>query len=369
MVAQQTLINWAGFLVFLGGCWYVFFYRPSGRERARRQSFLRPNNTTTSKGDVQWSDSDSKKAPKAAKAKAPKKSVKKTVQEVGKKIEASLPSALTSNDDGGDDASPTVSPPSGATANKAPSGKDVSDMLENKGSGPSVLRINASDKPARPNKPQQPRAETPQETKKQRQNRQKNEEAKRQREEAEKERQVLLEKQRRTAREARGEPAKNGIPAKAPATNAWASGRPAGAVESAATQGQLLDTFDPEAVSTTSSSEAATNGTAPTPDSLANSNDWTSGLTEQQQLQMALEDSAWETVPKGKKTRKPKAAEDAAEETTETPVAREPAPVKEAPAKKAATKAPEVKKTQSSYSVLDDLADVGHPLDSDWGVV
>lgn len=246
-------------------------------------------------------------------------------------------------------------------------------MLAPKAAAASVLKIGGSEKPAGQKKPQQQRPETPQETKKQRQNRKKVEEAKAQREADEKERQKLLEKQRRTAREARGEPAKNGLqPAKAPTSNAWASSTPASKVVAAAPaqSGQLLDTFDPDVVSTASSSEAgATNGTAPTPDSMGNSGDWTNGLSEQEQLRMALEDSAWETVPKGKKQRKTKPAEDTAGESTTTSAPQEVQEKETAPVKKVLAKQMENKPPVSRYAALDEITDAGHPMDSEWGVV
>ena len=221
--------------------------------------------------DKKKGDKAAAKAAKAAKAKAPRKSVKSAVQETGNKAEAYLSTASsTAGADADDDLSP-VATPSGHAA-KAPSGRDVSDMLGPQAGAASVLSIKPAEKPARPTKPQAAKVEAPSESKKARQNRRKVEEAKAAREEEEKQRQALLEKQRRTAREARGEPAKNGLKAaKAPASNAWTTVPSRGAVQpvASAPTGQLLDTFD--AASTASSSEAPTNGTAPTPDSMSNS--------------------------------------------------------------------------------------------------
>ncbi|KAF2656539.1 hypothetical protein K491DRAFT_703988 [Lophiostoma macrostomum CBS 122681] len=368
---MEAWLSWALSIALFGAA-YWYYSQNSHRNRNRGRSVQRTSATTTARGEpVQWSDTEaiSKKAKKAVKE--PRKSVKKAVQEVGDKAEAYLSAASTAGADADDDLSPAVSPSLGATSFKAPSGKDVSDMLEPKGSVASVLRINSSEKPARQNKPQQQRPETPQETKKQRQNRKKAEEAKAQREADEKERRVLLEKQRRTAREARGEPARNGLqPAQAPASNAWAGGRlssGAGAVQPQ--NGQLLDTFDPDVVSTASSSEAATNGTAPTPDSMGNSAQWTNLPSEEEQLRMAMEDSAWETVPKGKKQKKNRAAGETTEEGSETGAPPEPTPVP-APVKKVQPTQPENNKPQSRYEVLSvPTTDATHPMDSDWPVV
>ncbi|KAF2271406.1 uncharacterized protein EI97DRAFT_446639 [Westerdykella ornata] len=344
---MDKLTSWAVFLALVGAGWW-YYSQPNHRGgRQRGRSLLRANNTTTGGGDTKWAEAEtaSKSAAKQAKAKAPRKPVKKAVQSATEKAETYLSGASTTGAEADDDQSPVTSPTGGA---KAPSGKDVSDMLAPGPAAPAVLKINPSEKPAKPSKPQQQRTETPHETKKQRQNRRKNEEAKLQREADEKKRQVLLENQRRTAREARGEPAKNGVlSSKTPATNAWASGRPASTVTA-----PLLDTFEPEANSTSASSEAGANG-----------QDWANGLSEEAQLKMALEDSAWETVPKGKKQRKPKAAEDSTSEkgTVSPPV--EAVPVKRAPAPKVENKVP-----QSRYDLLG-APDVAHPLDSDWGVV
>jgi hypothetical protein len=310
---------------------------------------------------VQWNDSEtkSKVASKPTKAKQARKTAKKAVQAVSDKIEASVSGASTTGAEGDDDMSPAVSPKLDAsTSMKAPSGRDVSDMLESNNKAPSVLRISPSEKPERANKAKQQRTEAPQETKKQRQNRKKAEEAKQQREADEKARQVLLEQQRRTAREARGEPAKNGLqPAKAPAANAWASSRPAAEVVAAPpTNGQLLDTFEPEAA-TTGPKASTTNGAE-------NGISWTPGMSEEEQIRLAMEDSAWETVPKGKKQKKTKPAEETAEETNTNIAPPVVAPVKQAPA-------PQVgkKQTPARYSLLEETTDKTHPDDSEWGVV
>lgn len=361
---MDKLTSWAIFLVIVVAGYLYYTQKPT-RGRARGRSLLRANNAAPAKGDVQWTDSEpkAKPAPKGQKAKAPRKPVKKAVQEVAEKAESYLSGASTTGADADDDLSPAVSPALKANTNlKAPSGKDVSDMLESSSNAPSVLKINASDKSARSNKPQQQRSEVPQETKKQRQNRKKAEEAKQQREADEKARQALLEQQRRTARIARGEPAKNGLQSsKAPATNAWDTGRPASVVEAAAnSSGPLLDTFDPDA----SSGPSSGGGVTPSTSNLGESHEWANGLSEEEQLRLALEDSAWETVPKGKKQRKTKAVEESGDDQNVKVSTQEVAPAKKTPVQPTENKAP-----PSRYEALEQAPDVGHPMDSDWGVV
>jgi len=154
----------------------------------------------------------------------------------------------TTGADADDDLSATNSPEFGAT-HRGETG--VSDMLEAPAPGPPVLRLTESTKPQRSSAPKQSKAIEAQETKKQRQRKAKREAEKTAHEQAEKERRALLEKQLRTAREARGEPAKNGVPVPAPPkSNAWT--KPANDQENVSTPvGEasrsnipLLDTFD-----------------------------------------------------------------------------------------------------------------------------
>lgn len=343
--------NWLLFLAAVAGVSYYYWNKNQTQSggRPRGASVGQPKGTATA--------SKSKAAPKP-KAKAPKKTVKKTVQDVADKA---------ANND-------VVAPIVEAvknTAAKVPqvpqvSGKDVADMLPSAGAAANVLRINPSEKAAGANKPQKQRSEAPQETKKQRQNRKKKEEEKQQREADEKERQVLLEQQRRTAREARGEPAKNGLQStKPPAKSAWASDRPASEVLAPPQQnGQLLDTFDPDVASPAGPNGAGANGTA------HNANGMTGDLTEEDQVRMAMEETSWETVPKGKKQKKTKPAEEASEEETGAASPQEAVPVKQAPVKQAPVKKTENKQPQSMsrYDVLS-APDVRHPMDSDWSVV
>ncbi|KAH0345252.1 hypothetical protein KCU81_g4445, partial [Aureobasidium melanogenum] len=254
-------------------------------------------------------------------------------------------SASSNAADADDDFTPSMSPTLAAG--------DVSDMLEPATAGPSVLRLTGSDKPTKANQPRQTQAQE-QETKKQRQNRKKVEERKLQREADEKERQVLLENQRRTAREARGEPAKNGIPvSKPPTSSAWAADvanrvTQAPAVAVTGESAPLLDTF-----------EQSTNN----------------GAFEEDQLRLAKQisqdDSGWNTVPKGKKQQKKKApivgSEDSntsdAGSVVNAPIEKPaPLPKVSAPAPKAA-----VASTNGFSSLYDSGYDAGsHPDDSQW---
>ncbi|CAI6240470.1 unnamed protein product [Periconia digitata] len=343
---MSVLTNWAIFLA-LAGAVYLITKKGKGGEARGRPLQRAANNA------AQWVDDEktkSKPAAKANKQKAPRKSVKKAVQEVGDKAEAYL-SAASSNT--GADADDDNTPPA-ASPKVNPSGRDVSDMLEPQ-APKSVLRINSSDKPARAAKPQQQRTDSATETKKQRQNRKKKEEEKAARDAAEEERKKLLEQQRRTAREARGEAARNGVPAQAPASNAWKSGA-APAVKPAVIGNQLLDTLDN--VSEVTPSQGATNG----------STKYSNLPSEEDQMRMAMEESAWTTVPKGgrKKTKK-----DTAEEGSDSGAQEiAPAPVKAAPVKAAPIKKAENTKPASRFDVLSQqVPDVGDPRDSDWPVV
>lgn len=360
---MQSWMSWATFLAILAAGY--FYYAPKLNADTRGRSTART--TTTNTKQVDWSDSENKpkaaakQAKKQTKAKAPrKKSIQDAVQEAGNKVKAEF-DAATSAGAVASDSSPATSPVRAAP--KVPSGKDVSDMLPTAGAGANVLSIKASDKPAKATKPKVQKVEAPQETKKQRQNRQKKEAEKAQREEDEKARQILLEKQRRTAREARGEPAKNGVPAKLPTSNPWAGQSSGGAVQapSSAPSGQLLDTFD---VASTASS-SATNGTINTPDTVSNSGSFNGLPSEEEQLRLAMEDdSAWTTIPKGGKKQK---TTQVAEESN-TPSASVAQAVKPA-------QAPQVKKSEnrapipsSRYGILSEPFTTTEK-DSDWPVM
>lgn len=358
---MQTWQSWAVFLAIAGAAYW--YYNQSSNASERGRSTTRIPTTGELKDSAQWSDADKK--PKAtpkqaqAKAKAPRKTVKAAVQEVGNKVEAAL-AAASPTSDADDDSSPVASP--AAPSNKAPSGKDVSDMLGSQRIAPAVLTLKPAEKPARSAKPQLQKTESSQETKKQRQNRKKVEEAKVAREAEEKQRQTLLENQRRTAREARGEAAKNGLQqAQAPASNAWSTVPSRGAVQPpvSASSSQLLDTF--ESASTGSTSDAPTNGTAQTAASL-------NGVpTEEEQLRLAMADSAWTTVPKGgKKTRKT-VNEELMEEMNSASVGQLSQPAQAVRPVHAVK--PENQRASSRYQILSEEFTPSHKDDSDWPVV
>jgi hypothetical protein len=364
---METWASWALFLALVGAGY--FYYSQNQRGAARGRSATRNSIATTANDAAQWIDTETKKVAKSTKTKAPRKSVKSAVQEAGNKVEAYLSQASsTAGADADDDLSPVTSPTT--SGSKAPSGRDVSDMLGSQPAAPSVLSIKVADKPARPPKPQALKAEAPQESKKARQNRRKVEEAKAAREAEEKERQALLEKQRRTAREARGEPAKNGLQAaKAPIASPWTAVRSTGAVQppNSASTGQLLDTFD--AASTASSSEAPTNGTAPTPDSLSNSGHYNNGLSEEEQVKIALEDTtAWETVAKGGKKQRKKA--EAMDDDGDSGAVQNTQPVKPIHIDKFVRPAlSENKQPSSRYQILQEEFTSGTDNADDWPVV
>jgi len=368
---METWASWALFLALVGAGY--FYYSQNQRAVSRGRSTATRSTTASAADTAQWLDAEvkskAKKAVNVTKAKAPRKSVKTAVQEVGNKVESYLDTASsTAGADADDDLSPVASP---SFTTKAPSGRDVSDMLGLQSATPSVLSIKPAEKPARATKAQAPKAEAAQESKKARQNRRKVEEAKAAREAEEKQRQALLEKQRRTAREARGEPARNGLQAaKAPTSNAWTTVGSAGAVQppaSAAPTSQLLDTFD--AASTASSSEAPTNGTAPTPDSLSNSGYNNNALSEEEQVKLALEDTtAWETVPKGKKQKKKTATSVESDGDSATPQAAQ--PVKPVHIDKYVRPTlSENKKPSSRYQILQEEFTPGADNADDWPVV
>jgi hypothetical protein len=261
----------------------------------------------------------------------------KTVKQSSK----TFSSASSNAADADDDFTPSMSPRLAAG--------DVSDMLEPASSGPSVLRLTGSNKPTKANQPRQTQVQQ-EETKKQRQNRKKVEERRLEREAEEKERQTLLETTRRTAREARGEPAKNGIPVSQPTTSsAWAADVAKRVIQAPAVaitgeSAPLLDTFD----------QSAGN--------------------EEDQLRLAKQisqdDSGWNTVPKGKKQQKKKGAVVGSEDSTSDAGSVVNAPIeKAAPLPKVTAPAPKVaaKSTNGYSSLYDSGYDAGsHPDDSQW---
>lgn len=315
-------MSWAMFLA-IGAAAYWYYVHQNNDAVARGRSTAGKSTTSSLKEAVNW-DAESKPKQKAQKAKAPRKSAKAPAQD--DKAKAPAPKAAPAPVE-------DVSPPAAAAISKAPSGKDVSDMLGERAASPSVMTIKPSEKPAKSAKGQTSKAEAAQETKKQRQNRKKAEEAKAAREEEEKQRKALEEKQRRTAREARGEPAKNGLQqSRPPAENPWTEVPSRGAVQppKSAPTGQLLDTFEAPAPAPAPASAPAS---APAPKAATNGKSTTSASynnlpSEEEQLRLAMEDSAWTTVPKGGKAKRKTVNEEVAEERDDVSTTKAAQPVK-----------------------------------------
>ncbi|KAL9092325.1 MAG: hypothetical protein Q9165_004499 [Trypethelium subeluteriae] len=307
----------------------------------------------------------------------------KTVRQSAADANRDFPNASSATPaDADDEMSPVVSPALQAKS----SGADVSDMLEASSPGPSTLRLTTPTQP-KPTK-QQRKQGSPQaqETQKQRQNRQKAEVRKLEREEQEKARRILEEKQRRTAREARGEPAKNGVvSAPAPASNAWKQGAPSGSVQAPVPsdlangmtqENQLLDTFDQD----TTASTASSSGRAASPNSNTTAGtNWDGPLpSEEEQLRIINEndDATWSTVPSGKKNRKkaaPTPDDDATNQAGNDASFPVPAVAKPNKENRKEAKPASTGGSRAGFSVLDNVDDWAnysqHPGDSDWSVV
>ncbi|KAF9740660.1 hypothetical protein PMIN06_000386 [Paraphaeosphaeria minitans] len=354
---MDPLVSWAIFLALIGGVgWhYGAFDKLIGKKA--EQSGTRGRALSRS-NDTAWLESESKTKP--TKRRGPRKSVKKAVQDDGTKAEAALPGvSSTTGADADDDLSPVQSPSLAAkVTNAIPSGKDVSDMLDPK-IIPNVLKIGASEKAARPAKPQQTKSETQKQTKKQAQNAKKREAEKTAKAEAEVERKKLQEQQLRTARLARGEAPGARYQSSQPASNAWnntaapAATKPVG--------GLLLDTLEAP-----SSASSTTNGTAPTSVSTSYNNI----PSEEDQIAAALAESAWTEVPKGKK--KKTKAEAAVGEGSDSGIGSETAsaPVKATPAPAPKKENKKEVKPASRYEVLSQpITNFSDPRDSDWPVV
>ena len=129
----------------------------------------------------------------------------------------------------------------------------------------------------------------------------------------------MEERQRRAAREARGEPARNGIPvSKPPTSNAWTPSNSGLTNGTARVNGNgnapLLDTFDAE--STSSSNGGPTASTAATSIASAGAARGDRDLpSEEAQLAQAMreseDESGWTTVAQPKKQKKKAADDDA----------------------------------------------------------
>lgn len=236
----------------------------------------------------------------------------------------------------------------------------IDDMLEPAAPGPSSLRITATqEKPAKEKMNKGTKKEVV-ENKKQRQNRKKVEEKKLAREADEQERKAREEKQRRTARESRGEPAKNGIPiAPAPATNAWAQqnaarGAHAPAADNAGNNVQLLDTLDTESNSS-SNQGASTAATSVVADAAPSR--WREDDEFVKALEESERESGWSEVKTSKKPKKKTQAESTGDIT---PV---PAPVANVKAAPKVNKKPNSSKPLG-FQALADEAEQTVSLDS-----
>jgi len=205
--------------------------------------------------------------------------------------------------DADDDMSPAVSP--------ALHAGDVSDMLEPKASGPSTLRLTASNNLQKEKKARQAKEEVVM-TKKQRQNRKRVEEQKESRAEEERQRRVMEEQQRRAARISRGEPAKNGIPvSKPPASNAWSAPKASTGDNAPVTNGNhgapMLDTFDAESTGSSNGGMEASTAATSTTEAGPTRNDHEM-LSEEDQMAKAMrqseDESGWTEVAAPKKSKK-----------------------------------------------------------------
>ncbi|KAK4128170.1 hypothetical protein N657DRAFT_562050 [Parathielavia appendiculata] len=230
----------------------------------------------------------------------------------------------TAGADADDDDSSTPSPDI-----KAVDAAGVSDMLEPKAAGPSVLRLTDTDK-VKPKKEKKAKEPEKVETKKQRQNRQKAEAAKALREEAEKQRKIDMEAQRRQARIAEGRPAKDGSGFMAAAkaqSSAWSSNGVNGSTTSSAATNdgflpvQPLDTLDTGSYTDVSAPKTAT------PVITNPSDSWIATLpSEEEQMEMLRGEEAWNTVTTKKTSKKKK------EPAAESPVDSEPTAIQQQPA-------------------------------------
>ncbi|KAL1642446.1 hypothetical protein SLS58_005520 [Diplodia intermedia] len=259
----------------------------------------------------------------------------------------------------GADADAEFSPAISPALNASSSSRDVSDMLEAPATGPSVIRLTESTNPAAAKKQQKKAEPESKESKKQRQNRKKVEQAKALREEEEAARKIMMEQQRRAAREARGEPAKNGLGAPTSAPSVWTQKENPKANGS----GDLLDTFDNEPSNLTASGTSTT---------------WERDLpSEEEQLRLAMADSTWSTVEtKGKKGKKKTAqAEPETEQyAVKTPEVRSLPLTETTNTSRSNTMSSDVEPTnglKGSADISDYIqGQVGsHPQDSDWAVV
>lgn len=260
-------------------------------------------------------------------------------------------SSGSSQADAEEDWSPAVSP--------ALQAGGIEDMLEPAAAGPSSIRILASEKPQQEKAKKQAKKEVV-ETKKQRQNRKKAEQKRLEQEEHNQEWKQRQEQQRRGAREARGEPARNGIPvAPAPANNPWSERNAQRDTQLPATttdgnNAQLLDTFETESNSSSNhgASTAATSTTDAAPSRWAD--DEVAKAIEESERE-----SGWSEVKSSKKPKK-KASEGETNGDA-TPVAA-PAPVSK-PSKPAAKPTNKPASRPVGFQALND--ELGATADND----
>jgi hypothetical protein len=276
----------------------------------------------------------------------------------------SAPSSTTgidADDDQSSAASPVVS---------AADPTGVSDMLEQPGSGPSVLRL--TDTAEKQQKPRQAKSPQPTETKKQRQNRQKAERAKAQREEDEKARKELMEAQRRAAREAEGRAAKDGSTFTNAKSSAWTHINGKSDKSSKSAPVQPLDTFD----SVSKASPAAPSEPAQRKENVQPNGGKTSWAdipySEEEQMKM-LEKQEEEWVPVSKSRKKKAKSMNAVSETDESAAENHAATTETKSASKAndINGRPKAKAlpSQSSFAALsDDGANLAEEQEQEWDV-
>jgi hypothetical protein len=243
-------------------------------------------------------------APKKSDEKRHKSVKQSRAQIIDEKAEQSKMSApsSTAGVDADDDESSTTSPEI-----KAIDAGDVSDMLEPKAAGPSVLRLTETEK-SKPKKEKKAKAPEKAETKKQRQNRQKAEAAKALREENEKQRKADMEAQRRQARIAEGRPAKDGsaFVAAQNQQSAWSRNGTDGSVSSSATNGGFLPVQPLDTLDTSSYTDASVSKSESTTPAKTNPSDsWIASLpSEEEQMEMLRGEEAWNTVTSKKPSKK-----------------------------------------------------------------
>ena len=305
------------------------------------------------------------------KQKSVKQSRAQIIEDKAEQSKVSAPSS-TAGADADDDESLTTSPV--VTAADA---SGVSDMLEPKAAGPSVLRLTDTDK-AKPKKEKKAKEPEKVETKKQRQNRQKAEAAKALREDTEKQRKVDMEAQRRLARISEGRAAKDGsaFTAAQAKQSAWTANGANGANGSSGSSNgangeqapvQPLDTFD------TGSYTDVSVPKIPTPVKTNPADSWIATLpSEEEQMEMLRGEESWNTVTTKKVNKKKTAAAESPVDSEPTVIPSQPA-AKPAAASNGANAAPkkQVKPAftqQSSFAALSTNDEPEGEEENEWDV-